>query len=218
MTGYYFFLAYVHEFLSLTILFRIKYGGICSTPTFMKITLIRHGESIANVGNYISDDPAKPVGLTDKGKSQAEACAIRLSEEIFTHAYASEFPRARQTAAILLQHHSCVLHIDARLNERKSGMDGLPVHTFNDHLKRDPLRYKTKKGESFLEQMERVRSFLNELAVRYPDGNILAVSHENPIIAALALTVDDASTVVFNNLENCGRVELYWPQKNTTSN
>jgi broad specificity phosphatase PhoE len=178
----------------------------------MKITLIRHGESIANVGNFINDDPGKPVGLTDKGKAQAEARALHLRDEVFTHAFASEFPRAQQTAAILLRYHSCKLNIDARLNERKSGMDGLPVHTFNDRVKLDPLHFKTEKGESFMEQMARLRSFLDELSVRYPQGNLLAVSHENPIIAALALTVADASTVVFNNLENCGRLDLHWPQ------
>lgn len=177
----------------------------------MKITLIRHGESIANAGNFINDDPRKPVGLTDKGRAQAELLALRLRDEIFTHAYASEFPRARETAAILLRHHCFPLHIDARLNERKSGMDGLPVHTFNDQVRRDPLHFKTANGESFMQQMERVRSVLDEMARRHPEGKILAVSHENPIIAALALTVEDASTVVLSSLENCGRIDLHWP-------
>jgi len=177
----------------------------------MKITLIRHGESLANVGNFISDDPGKPVGLTDKGIAQAEALALLLRDEPFTHTYASEFPRAQKTAAILLRHHAHPLNIDARLNERKSGMDGQPVHLFNDQVRLDPLHYKTDKGESFLQQMERVRGFLDELAERYPRGNILAVSHENPIIAALALTVENPASVVFKHLENCGRLDLFWP-------
>lgn len=177
----------------------------------MRITLIRHGESIANAGNFISDDPSKPVGLTETGRAQAESLALRLKTEIFTHAYASEFPRAQETAAILLRHHRCTLTIDARLNERKSGMDGQPVHLFNDRMKLDPLHFKTEQGETFLQQMERMRSLLDELAQRHPDGRILAVSHENPIIAALALTVADASSVVLNSLENCGRLDLYWP-------
>lgn len=177
----------------------------------MKITLIRHGESMANVGHFISDDPGKPVGLTDRGRAQAEALAQRMRSETFTHAYASEFPRARETADILLRHHSCKLLVDARLNERKSGMDGLPVHAFNDQARLDPLHFKPEKGESFLEQMERMRHFLDELARNYPHGNILAVSHENPIIAALALTVEDAATVVLSGLENCGRIDLNWP-------
>ncbi|HQS59077.1 MAG: hypothetical protein B7Y56_06580 [Gallionellales bacterium 35-53-114] len=177
----------------------------------MIITLIRHGESIANIGNFISDDPRKPVVLTEKGRTQAEALALRLKGETFTHAYASEFPRAQETAAILLRHHHCTLTIDARLNERKSGMDGLTVHEFNDKMRLDPLHFKTEKGESFLQQMERMRSLLDELALLHPDGRILAISHENPIIAALALTVEDASSVVLNSLENCGRIDLYWP-------
>lgn len=177
----------------------------------MKITLIRHGESVANVGNFINDDPGKPVHLTDMGIAQAESLALRLRAETFTHAYSSEFPRAQETAAILLRHRSCSLIIDARLNERKSGMDGLPVHAFNDQAKRDPLHFRTEKGESFLQQMERLRSFLDELASLYPDGNILAVSHENPILAALALSAPDVSTVVSGSLENCCRIDLSWP-------
>lgn len=177
----------------------------------MKITLIRHGESVANAGNFINDDPTKPVPLTEKGKAQAESLALRLRAETFTHAYVSEFPRARETATILLRQHSCALNIDARLNERKSGMDGLPVDAFNDQVKRDPLHFKTVQGESFLQQMERLRGFLDELACRHPEGKILAVSHENPIIAALALTVTDAATVVLGGLENCGRIDLNWP-------
>lgn len=176
----------------------------------MKISLIRHGESIANVGHFISDDPRKPVGLTERGKAQAESLALLLQAEIFTLAYASEFPRAQETAAILLRTHNLPLNIDARLNERKSGMDGLPVHHFNEPLKLDPLNFKTAKGESFLQQMERLRSFLDELSTRHPEGNILAVSHENPIIAALALTVTDPSSVVLKGLENCGRIDLHW--------
>jgi len=177
----------------------------------MKITLVRHGESIANVGHFINDDPSKAVDLTEKGRAQAKALALRLNNETFTHAYASEFPRAQQTANILLKSHACKLQIDARLNERKSGMDGMAVHLFNDQVKLNPLHFKTRSGESFIEQMERVRSFLDELSVRHPDGKILAVSHENPIIASLALTVEDPATVVFNNLENCGQLELSWP-------
>jgi alpha-ribazole phosphatase/probable phosphoglycerate mutase len=130
----------------------------------------------------------------------------------FTHAYASEFTRARQTAEILLRHHACPLRIDARLNERHTGMDGLPVKAFHDLVHPDPLRIKPEQGESFLEQMERLRSFMDELAVRYPDGMVLAVSHENPILAALALTIDDPEQITRNDgIANCEWVELDWP-------
>lgn len=177
----------------------------------MKITLIRHGESEANVAGCINDDPARPVHLTEKGRAQAESLASSLRSEPFTLAYASEFPRAIETATILLRHHACQLMIDPRLNERRSGMDGLPVDAFLDLVRHDPLRTKPEKGESFLEQMERLRSFLDETAARWPQAVVLAVSHENPILAALALSGKDPEEIVRSNLANCGRVDLVWP-------
>lgn len=176
----------------------------------MQITFIRHGESEANVGHFINDDPRQPVHLTPKGRTQAEALAVELRTETYTHAYASEFPRAQQTLAILLRDKNIPLHIDPRLNERKSGMDGQPVNAFNDQVRRDPLHFKTAQGESFLEQMQRLREFLDEIAARHPHARVLAVSHENPILAALGLTTS-AQEVVNATLVNCGRIDLNWP-------
>lgn len=177
----------------------------------MKIILVRHAESEANVAGRINDDPARPIPLTPRGRAQAESAALSLRAVPFTHAYASEFHRAAETAAILLRHHACKLTIDARLNERRSGMDGLPVDAFNDLVKPDPARIKPEKGESFLEQMERVRSFLDELAERRQLGPILAVSHENPILAALALSGWSPEEAARGAIANCGWVELAWP-------
>lgn len=177
----------------------------------MKIILVRYGESEANIAHILNDDPERVVNLTGRGRAQAEAAADGLSHVVFTHAYASEFPRAQQTAEILLRHHLLELRIDSRLNERRSGMDGQPVDAFNDMVRPDPLHIKPPRGESFLEQMERLRSFFDELATRHPDGVVLAVSHENPIVAALALTVADPAQVVRRNIANCEAVELRWP-------
>lgn len=173
--------------------------------------MIRHGESEANIANRINDDPSRPVNLTERGRAQAEAVSGRLRAAPFTHAYTSEFPRAQQTAEILLRHHACQLYIDARINERRTGMDGLPAEAFRDLVFPDPLRIKPEHGESFMEQMERLRSFMEELAARHPDGRVLAVSHENPILAAMALTAADPEQVVRTSIANCEWVELDWP-------
>jgi alpha-ribazole phosphatase len=182
----------------------------------MKIFLVRHGESEGNVIHQINDDPRRIVNLTARGRAQAGEAAERLRAMRFTHAYASEFARSRQTAEILLRHHDVQLTIDARLNERRSGMDGLPVAAFNDMVRSDPLRIKPERGESFLEQMERLRNFLEEIAAVHPDGTVLAVSHENPIIAALALTVEDPGRVIRDSLDNCAWMELDWLAESPT--
>jgi len=177
----------------------------------MKIFLVRHGESEANVAHRINDDPTRPVNLTERGRAQAEAASGELREVRFTHAYASEFPRAQQTAKILLRHHACPLLIDARINERKTGMDGLPVEAFHDLMRTDPLHVKPENGESFLEQMERLRGFMDEIAVRHPDGIIMAVSHENPILAAQVLSAGDPEQIARGKIANCEWVEMDWP-------
>ncbi len=179
----------------------------------MKFVLIRHGESEGNVAHEINDNPARVVNLTARGRAQAAAAGEALREWRFTHAYASEFPRAQQTAALLLRHQECELRIDPRINERRSGMDGLPVHVFNDLVRADRLRAKPERGESFLEQMERVRSFLDEIAARHPHGMVLAVSHQDPILAAVALTSDAPGEVAHRDLANCEWVELDWPAR-----
>lgn len=176
-----------------------------------KIFLIRHGESEANVARRINDDPTRPVNLTERGRAQAMAASDELRTLRFVCAYASEFPRAQQTAAILLRHHACPLHIDARINERKTGMDWQPVEAFHERVRHDPLRTRLERGESFLEQMERLRSFLDEIAATHRDGTVLAVSHENPILAALALTADDPEQTARSSIANCGWVKLAWP-------
>lgn len=177
----------------------------------MKIFLVRHGESEANVARRINDDPSRPVNLTERGRAQADDVSGQLCALPFIHAYASEFPRAQQTAEILLRPHACRLCIDARINERRTGMDGLPVEAFHELVYPDPLRIKPERGESFLEQMERVRGFMDELAARHPDGLVLAVSHENPILAAMALAADDPERTARGSIANCGWVELDWP-------
>ncbi|MEI7843797.1 MAG: histidine phosphatase family protein [Gallionellaceae bacterium] len=186
-------------------------------PRRVQFTFIRHGESEANIGHFINDDPNKPVHLTEKGKVQAATLATTLIAENFTHAFVSEFPRAQETMAFLLKDRNIPLHIDARLNERKSGMDGQPVNAFNDQVLADPLRFKTPNGESFLEQMERVSSFVDDLVMQHPDARFLVVSHENPILAAQGLA-STPEAVVLANLANCGRVDLYVATTNTDGN
>ena len=177
----------------------------------MRIYLVRHGESEGNVRQEINDDPHRIVNLTARGRAQAEMAAEKLRAVLFTHAYVSEFPRARQTAEILLRHHRLPLRTDGRLNERRSGMDGLPVRVFNDLMRADPLRCKPERGESFLDQMQRLRDFLDEIGSRHADGLVLAVSHENPIVAAFALTVADPERVIGDSVANCAWIELDWP-------
>jgi alpha-ribazole phosphatase len=181
----------------------------------MKVVFVRHGESEANVADFINDDPKHPVNLTERGREQAVAVAERLRHMAFSHTFASEFPRAQQTARIILQNQDWELVIDARLNERKSGMDGLPTCTFNDLVRPDPIRIRPPHGENFIEQTERLRSFLQSLASLPADASVLAVSHEYPLRSVLVIVGVDEEQAVRQVIPNCGTVIVtfrdgYW--------
>lgn len=176
----------------------------------MKLCLVRHGESEGNVVHEINDDPRRVVNLTARGREQAAAAAQRLRDVPFTHTYVSQFPRAQQTMDILLQHHALQACVDARLNERLSGMDGQHVDMFNDFVRADYLHTKPPHGESFIEQMARFRSFLDDAASRHPQGILLVVSHENPIVAVLTLLSDTPQQTCLRKLHNCEVVEIDW--------
>lgn len=185
----------------------------------MRIWLLRHGESEANVAGLISDDPRLPHSLTPTGIAQARAAAEALREVPFARIYVSEHLRTRQTAEVLVQRWrepgsatgTCPIQTDARLNERHSGMAGRPVEDFNGLVRPDPVNIKPPGGESFREQMERVRLFLDEAAARHGEETVLAVSHENPIQAAQAAAGLDPEVAVRSPVANCAWVVLAWP-------
>ncbi len=170
----------------------------------MKVVFVRHGESEANVADFINDDPQRLVNLTERGREQAENVAGRLRSIPFTHAFGSEFPRAHQTAAIILSHHCCELRVDPRLNERKSGMDGLPTRTFNDLVRPDPIHIRPPLGENFLEQTQRLRSFLQSMESLPGNAMVLAVSHEYPLRSVLMLAGVEPEIAVRESIPNCG--------------
>ncbi len=178
----------------------------------MRVHLLRHGESEANVGGFINDDPARPVHLTERGRAQARAAAEALAGTAFDRVFCSRFPRARETAEVLMAGLGLdlPLQVDARLDERRSGLDGQPVEAFNGLVRPDPVRIRPPAGESFLETMDRVKGFMDEVVAHFPEARVLLVSHENPIQAVLAWTMAPEQAVILP-VENCGWRVVEWP-------
>jgi broad specificity phosphatase PhoE len=68
--------------------------------TALRLLLVRHGQTAANVDRALDTrPPGEP--LTDLGHTQAEALADRLADEPITAIYASTATRTQQTAAPL---------------------------------------------------------------------------------------------------------------------
>ena len=77
--------------------------------------LIRHGESMANVGGPVMPD--KQVGLTERGLEQALSLTERLSHVHASTIYTSELQRTQQTAAPLCEQWELLPQVLPCLNE-----------------------------------------------------------------------------------------------------
>ncbi|XP_076444608.1 uncharacterized protein LOC143282745 [Babylonia areolata] len=96
---------------------------MAETMVVFSLTLVRHGETIANKEGKIQGH--QDVALSDLGLNQAHLVAFRLRNEKFTHIFASDLNRAARTAQIIADGNTvchCPVIKDQRLRERRFGI------------------------------------------------------------------------------------------------
>ena len=185
-----------------------KGGGIMS----LKLYFVRHGQSEANLSDLCYDD--SEAELTMYGKGQAVGVGKELKEMNigFTAIYCSPYTRAHDTCSIALQAAGLkdrkVIY-DDRLIERR--FDGLFGKTFDEEVWKGLCTYDSDTSETLgvetLDELERrARSFIDEMRVKYPVGNILVFSHGMLGIAmhtAVYGRPDTNTTFGVHMLKNC---------------
>lgn len=138
---------------------------------------VRHGESVANAGGWLSgwDD----VPLTQRGEAEARARADAVAALPIRRCLTSDLQRARATAVGLLAHRPDVpIHVDAGLRERNLGVfQGRPLAEAGEPEARRLLRswrVAPPGGESHEELVARALATLR----RWDDGSpTLVVAH-----------------------------------------
>ncbi|MDP1646255.1 MAG: histidine phosphatase family protein [Thiobacillus sp.] len=150
----------------------------------MRLVCLRHGESEYNLSGLCNANPAVPVALTPEGRRQAEAAAKRLRDLPIRRVYVSRLQRAQETAAIAIASHCADIHVDARLDDRNTGFEGLPVAQYMSAMRSapDPFSWKAPRGESYLEMVARVHAFLADIA-HVDEQAVLVVTHHEVLQA-----------------------------------
>lgn len=154
-----------------------------------ELFLIRHGQTMANkMGLKQGTIDDQRTYLTSTGKQQAAALAEKLNPgNNFLAMYVSPLHRVQQTAQILNRQLNLPLITDNRLREISYGdWDGQE----NAVLKQKypdlfyplvggvrPEYAETAHGESFQHVADRVDSFTKELVGKYPQSQIVVVTH-----------------------------------------
>ena len=170
------------------------------------ITLVRHGESVANVADADAhrrqaerldiDARDADVELSPTGRDQAEALRDWLARADPTQrpdvVISSPFRRAADTARIVVEGLGLELLLDERLRERGLGIfDGLTgrgiraahPHEAEQRTKVGKFYYAPPSGESWADVVLRVRSLLGDLRHGFEGARVWMFTHQAVIMS-----------------------------------
>jgi probable phosphoglycerate mutase len=159
---------------------------------------MRHGEADNNVNRILVGRHIESH-LTEIGRQQVTDTANYLKEILVDKVFVSPVIRARETAEIVCDVINLDYEIDERLYEIELGK--LVGMNYEDIIeKHGNLFLKFYSGdeqmlddygvESFTSVKMRIKHLLDEAIERYPDKNIIFVTHLDPIKAAISLLLD----------------------------
>ncbi|HET6834388.1 MAG TPA: histidine phosphatase family protein [Acidimicrobiales bacterium] len=174
-------------------------GGRGKPPPPTVILFVRHG-STATTGTEL---PGRASGLhlSDAGRAQAESVAARIAAVArgngrkrrgVAAVYSSPLERTRETAAPIAHATDCEVQADDGLLELDIGdWTGLELKAARKRpewgtIQRYPSGFTFPGGESFVDMQARMVACVERLRSAHPGETIVAVSHADPIRAAVA--------------------------------
>ncbi len=165
-----------------------------SPPRATLLLLVRHGQT-PTTGQTLPGR-AKGLHLADGGRAQAEAAATRIAALKKVDAvYASPLERTKETATPIAKARGLRVRTERGLLECDFGSwTGAQLKDLRKKpewktVQQHPSGFRFPDGESFPEMQLRMVSALDRLAAAHPGGTVVAVSHADPIKAAVAHAV-----------------------------
>ena len=152
-----------------------------------RIYLIRHGATILSAEDRFAG--ATDVDLSEEGRRQAEALALRLSDDRITAVYCSPMKRTVETATIIAQPQSLTPILCEGLREinhgrweslRRSDVEAQFPEEYAA-WEEDPFIYAPLEGESGLSVMARAMPVIREIVLKHTGENVAVVSHKATI-------------------------------------
>jgi probable phosphoglycerate mutase len=163
-----------------------------AAPAGTLVLLVRHGQTPTT--GAVLPGRAKGLDLADAGREQADAVAERIAPfaDRIGGVYASPLERTRQTAAPIARALGQRVRVDRGLLEADFGawtgaelkaLRKLPEWQAVQHR---PSTFRFPGGESFAEMQLRITGAVDRLVASHPGKVVVAVSHADPIKAAVA--------------------------------
>ncbi|WP_342321596.1 adenosylcobalamin/alpha-ribazole phosphatase [Kosakonia sp. BYX6] len=171
----------------------------------MRLWLIRHGETEANVAGLYSGHA--PTPLTPKGLAQAQTLRELLHAVPFDYVLCSELERAQQTAACVLESRNLAIHTTSLLSEMFFGDWEMRHH--RDLMLEDPESYAAwcsdwqnaipTNGEGFQAFSARIEQVIALLAgIKQTQNNVLIASHQGVLSLLIARLLQMPATSLWH--------------------
>lgn len=158
----------------------------------MRLWLVRHGETEANVAGLYSGHA--PTPLTERGIAQAQTLGTLLRNVPVNNVLCSELERARHTTQLILAEREVPVRNMPELNEMFFGDWEMRHH--RDLAREDAENYAVwcndwqnatpTNGEGFQAFSQRVERFIAQLADYKASQNLLVVSHQGVLSVLIA--------------------------------
>lgn len=158
----------------------------------MRLWLVRHGETEANVAGLYSGHA--PTPLTERGIAQAQTLGTLLRNVPVDNVLCSELERARHTTQLILAEREVPVRNMPELNEMFFGDWEMRHH--RDLAREDAENYAVwcndwqnatpTNGEGFQTFSQRVERFIAQLADYKACQNLLVVSHQGVLSVLIA--------------------------------
>ena len=177
----------------------------------MRLWLVRHGETEANVAGLYSGHA--PTPLTERGIAQAQSLSGLLRNVPFDNVLCSELERARHTTQLILAEREVPVRVMPELNEMFFGDWEMRHH--RDLAREDAENYAVwcndwqnatpTNGEGFQAFSQRVERFIARLADYKDSQNLLVVSHQGvlSVLVARLLSMPAAAMWHFRIEQGC---------------
>jgi len=160
-------------------------------PNSTLVLLVRHGQT--STTGTILPGRAPGLHLADAGTAQAARAAERIAELKQVDAvYSSPLERTKETAAPISAARGMRTKTDRGLLECDFGewtgqeLKALMKLPEWRQVQRYPSGFRFPGGESFTEMQTRIVTTIDRLRAAHPKGVVVAVSHADPIKAAVA--------------------------------
>lgn len=163
-----------------------------AAPDGTLVLLVRHGQTPTT--GAVLPGRAKGLELADAGHQQAQAVAERIAPfaDRVAGVYTSPLERTRQTAAPIAKAVGTRVRVDKGLLEADFGswtgaeLKALMKLPEWKAVQYRPSTFRFPGGESFAEMQLRMCSAVDRLVAAHPGKVVVAVSHADPIKAAVA--------------------------------